>query len=183
MSLVLPPVVNVDPRERRVLLKDLNTVSVYEAFVMVNTFGGSLNGSTIHFKIEPFGWCHSLPETRVEQRHSVYSRFIFFIKFNNMNSSHFRRGYCRDDCDCDRCWTVTVDHFYSHDLFLQQQKVRSLCHSMKLWRHNVLPSPSMHVFYFDSLNSRLKGRLWPVVPDPANSSITSWTSESSQVGN
>lgn len=41
--------------ERKVILKDLNTVFLYEAFIMVSTFGGSLNGSTIHFEIEPFG--------------------------------------------------------------------------------------------------------------------------------
>lgn len=29
--------------------------------------------------------------------------------------------------------------------------------------------------------SRLKRRFWPVVPDPANSSIKRWTSESTQV--
>lgn len=49
-------VVNVDPEDRRVILKDLSSASLYEAFVMVSTLGGSLNGSTIHFEIEPFGW-------------------------------------------------------------------------------------------------------------------------------
>ncbi|XP_044064398.1 granulocyte colony-stimulating factor receptor [Siniperca chuatsi] len=47
-------VVNAAREERRVVLKDLNTMSLYEAFMMVSTFGGSLNGSTIHFEIEPF---------------------------------------------------------------------------------------------------------------------------------
>lgn len=47
-------VVNAAMEERRVILKDLNPVSLYEAFIMVSTFGGSLNGSTIHFKMEPF---------------------------------------------------------------------------------------------------------------------------------
>lgn len=48
-------VVNADLEERRVILRDLNTVFLYEAFIMVSTFGGSLNGSAIHFEIEPFG--------------------------------------------------------------------------------------------------------------------------------
>lgn len=106
-------VVNVDPRERRVLLKDLNTVSVYEAFVMVNTFGGSLNGSTIHFKIEPFDAVTVVMiVTATGVGLSLLTIFIVMTCFSN--------------------------------------------------------------------SRRLKGRLWPVVPDPANSSITSWTSESSQ---
>ncbi|TKS82367.1 Granulocyte colony-stimulating factor receptor [Collichthys lucidus] len=83
-------VVASDPEERRVVLKDLNTVAVYDAFMMVTTFGGSLNGSTIHFEVEPF----------------------------------------------------VVMCFSKH--------------------------------------SRLKGRFWPAVPDPANSSLKRWTSDSTQ---
>lgn len=47
---------NADLEERRVVLRDLNIGSLYEAFMMVSTFGGSLNGSTIHFEIDSFGW-------------------------------------------------------------------------------------------------------------------------------
>lgn len=44
-----------DLDKRRVLLKDLNPLSLYEAFLMASTLGGSWNGSAIHFKTEPFG--------------------------------------------------------------------------------------------------------------------------------
>lgn len=43
-----------DLDKRRVLLKDLNPLSLYEAFLMASTLGGSWNGSAIHFKTEPF---------------------------------------------------------------------------------------------------------------------------------
>uniref|UniRef100_A0A3B3ZDZ7 Colony stimulating factor 3 receptor (granulocyte) n=1 Tax=Periophthalmus magnuspinnatus TaxID=409849 RepID=A0A3B3ZDZ7_9GOBI len=46
------------PNERRVLLKDLNPMSVYEARLLVSTYGGSRNGSTIHFKTQSFGQFH-----------------------------------------------------------------------------------------------------------------------------
>uniref|UniRef100_A0A1A8R5A3 Colony stimulating factor 3 receptor (Granulocyte) n=1 Tax=Nothobranchius pienaari TaxID=704102 RepID=A0A1A8R5A3_9TELE len=46
--------VTVEPKERTVILRDLNTGTLCEAFMMVSTFGGSLNGSTIHFEVEPF---------------------------------------------------------------------------------------------------------------------------------
>lgn len=54
--LVIPLVVNADLHERRVVLKDLDTVHLYKAFLMVSTHGGSLNGSTIQFNVETFGW-------------------------------------------------------------------------------------------------------------------------------
>ncbi|KAI9999981.1 hypothetical protein NQD34_011824 [Periophthalmus magnuspinnatus] len=47
-------VVLAKPNERRVLLKDLNPMSVYEARLLVSTYGGSRNGSTIHFKTQSF---------------------------------------------------------------------------------------------------------------------------------
>ncbi|KAM4600509.1 granulocyte colony-stimulating factor receptor [Polymixia lowei] len=46
-------VVTADLERRRVLLKDLNTVSLYKAFMMVSTYGGSLNGSMVNLKTEP----------------------------------------------------------------------------------------------------------------------------------
>uniref|UniRef100_A0A3B3ZE06 Colony stimulating factor 3 receptor (granulocyte) n=1 Tax=Periophthalmus magnuspinnatus TaxID=409849 RepID=A0A3B3ZE06_9GOBI len=51
-------VVLAKPNERRVLLKDLNPMSVYEARLLVSTYGGSRNGSTIHFKTQSFGQFH-----------------------------------------------------------------------------------------------------------------------------
>lgn len=39
----------------------------------------------------------------------------------------------------------------------------------------------LNTFLFCSSISRLKGHFWPIVPDPANSSIKKWTSESSEV--
>ncbi|XP_053736981.1 granulocyte colony-stimulating factor receptor [Synchiropus splendidus] len=48
-------VVNAAVDERRVVLKDLSSVYSYEAVLMVSTHGGSKNGSTIYFQIEPFG--------------------------------------------------------------------------------------------------------------------------------
>ncbi|XP_070768159.1 granulocyte colony-stimulating factor receptor [Enoplosus armatus] len=106
-------VVNADPEERRVVLKDLNTVSLYEAFLMVSTFGGSLNGSIVHFKIEPFD---AVAVVMIVIASGVgLSLLIIFIVMN--------------------CF---------------------------------------------SNHKRLKGRFWPVVPDPANSSIKRWTSASSQ---
>lgn len=53
-------VVNADLEKRKIILKDLNAVSLYEAVMMVSTEGGSLNGSTINFKTEPFGWYQHL---------------------------------------------------------------------------------------------------------------------------
>ncbi|KAG7216874.1 hypothetical protein INR49_001528 [Caranx melampygus] len=47
-------VVNTCPEERKVVLKDLHIASQYEVFMMVSTSGGSLNGSAIHFEMEPF---------------------------------------------------------------------------------------------------------------------------------
>lgn len=57
------------------VLKDLSSESLYGAILMVCTSGGSLNGSTIHFGIEPLGWCHHLAFLEVRQRdeQSVYS--------------------------------------------------------------------------------------------------------------
>uniref|UniRef100_A0A7N6AG06 Colony stimulating factor 3 receptor (granulocyte) n=1 Tax=Anabas testudineus TaxID=64144 RepID=A0A7N6AG06_ANATE len=96
-------VVNADLEERRVILRDLNTVFLYEAFIMVSTFGGSLNGSAIHFEIEPFASGVGL---------SLFAIFIVMTCFSN--------------------------------------------------------------------HKRIKGRFWPVVPDPANSSIKRWTSDSTE---
>ncbi|XP_078108555.1 granulocyte colony-stimulating factor receptor isoform X2 [Sander vitreus] len=106
-------VVNADPEERRVVLKDLNTVSPYEAFMMVSTFGGSLNGSTIHFEVEAFDVVAVVMIVTVSG--VGLSLLIIFIVLT---------------------------------CFSNQQ--------------------------------RLKGRFWPSVPDPANSSIKRWTSESTQ---
>lgn len=106
-------IVNVDPAERKVVLEDLDTVSLYEAFMMVNTLGGSMNGSTIHFETEPFDALAIV-------------------------------------------MTVTVIGIGVSFLII----------------FSVLSCFSKH--------KRLKKHLWPNVPDPANSSIKRWTSESTQ---
>ncbi|KAK1895585.1 Granulocyte colony-stimulating factor receptor [Dissostichus eleginoides] len=106
-------VVGAEPGERRVVLKGLDTESVYEAFMMVSTSGGSLNGSTIHFKIEPF----------------------------------------------DAVAVVTFSTVSGVGMSLLLIIVVMTCFSNQ---------------------KRLKQRFWPAVPDPANSSIKRWTSESTQ---
>ncbi|XP_056235695.1 granulocyte colony-stimulating factor receptor [Seriola aureovittata] len=106
-------VVSAHPKERRVVLKDLKTVSLYEAFMMVSTFGGSINGSTIHFEMEPFD---AVTIVMIVIASGVgMSLLVIFI---------------------------VMTCFSNH--------------------------------------KRLKGRFWPDVPDPANSSIKRWTSESTQ---
>ncbi|XP_033495514.2 granulocyte colony-stimulating factor receptor [Epinephelus lanceolatus] len=106
-------VVNADPDNRKVVLKGLNTVSQYEAFMMVSTFGGSRNGSTFHFEIDPF----------------------------------------------DAVAIVTIVTVSGVGVSLLVILVVLTCFSN---------------------HRRLKGRFWPAVPDPANSSIKRWTSESTQ---
>ncbi|XP_056300982.1 granulocyte colony-stimulating factor receptor isoform X2 [Pseudoliparis swirei] len=106
-------IVNADLEERRVVLRDLNIGSLYEAFMMVSTFGGSLNGSTIHFEIDSFDTVAVVVIVPV----SVVGLLLMII-------------------------FVAMTSF--------------------------------------SNNKRLKGRFWPAVPDPANSSIRRWTSESTQ---
>lgn len=51
-----PSVVTADLQERRVVLENLDSDTVYESFLMVSTYGGSLNGSRIQFEVEPSGW-------------------------------------------------------------------------------------------------------------------------------
>ncbi|XP_019948150.2 granulocyte colony-stimulating factor receptor [Paralichthys olivaceus] len=106
-------VVNADPQERRVILKNLNAMSVYEAFMMVSTVGWSLNGSRIHFEIEPFD---AMTVVMILTASGVgLSLLVIFTVLT--------------------CFPK---------------------------------------------NKRLKGQLWPNVPDPANSSIKRWTSGTSQ---
>ncbi|XP_053183920.1 granulocyte colony-stimulating factor receptor [Scomber japonicus] len=106
-------VVNADLEERRVILKDLNIMSVYEAFLMVSTLSGSRNGSTIHFEMEPFD---AVAIVMIVTASGVgFSLLIIFI---------------------------VMTCFSNH--------------------------------------KRLKGRFWPSVPDPANSSIKRWSSDSSR---
>lgn len=45
-----------DLQERRLVLENLDSELFYEAFMMVSTYGGSLNGSRIYFKVDPYGW-------------------------------------------------------------------------------------------------------------------------------
>ncbi|KAL3059818.1 hypothetical protein OYC64_014419 [Pagothenia borchgrevinki] len=106
-------VVGAEPEERRVVLKGLNTESVYEAFMMVSTSGGSSKGSTIRFKIEPF----------------------------------------------DAVAVVTFSTVLGVGMSFLLIIVVMTCFSNQ---------------------KRLKLHFWPAVPDPANSSIKRWTSESTQ---
>lgn len=99
--------------KRKVVLKDLHAVSLYEVFMMVSTAGGSLNGSTLHFEMEPF----------------------------------------------DAVTVVMIVIASGVGLSLLMIFIVMTCFSN---------------------HKRLKGRFWPVVPDPANSSIKRWTSESTQ---
>ncbi|CAJ1062717.1 granulocyte colony-stimulating factor receptor [Xyrichtys novacula] len=106
-------VANADPKESKVVLTNLDDVSLYQAFLMVSTFGGSLNGSTITFETEPFD-AFSVLMIASASLVGLLLSIIFFV----------------------------------------------------------LSCSSKH--------KRMKGRFWPVVPDPANSSIKRWTSESTQ---
>lgn len=56
LCLTLPSVVTAGQQERRVVLENLDSETVYESFLMVSTYGGSLNGSRIQFEVEPSGW-------------------------------------------------------------------------------------------------------------------------------
>uniref|UniRef100_A0A3Q2NN09 Colony stimulating factor 3 receptor n=1 Tax=Fundulus heteroclitus TaxID=8078 RepID=A0A3Q2NN09_FUNHE len=106
-------VVSADAENRRVILKDLNSASLIESFMMVSTFGGSLNGSTIHFEIKPVD---SVTVVILVTAGGVGLAFlIIFIVLT--------------------CLSKTTT---------------------------------------------LKRRFYPVVPDPANSSIKKWSSESTQ---
>uniref|UniRef100_UPI003AAABF6E granulocyte colony-stimulating factor receptor n=1 Tax=Centroberyx gerrardi TaxID=166262 RepID=UPI003AAABF6E len=106
-------VVNADLEKRKVVLKELNTVSSYKAFMMVSTDGGSLNGSTIDFKTEPID---AVTVVLIVIPSSVGLSLLIII-------------------------TVLI------------------CFST---------------------HKRLKVRFWPMIPDPANSSIKRWTSETIQ---
>ncbi|XP_034554640.1 granulocyte colony-stimulating factor receptor [Notolabrus celidotus] len=106
-------VADANPKERKVVLTNLDDVTLYDAFMMVSTFGGSRNGSTINFETEPF----DVVSVLVIAIASLVG-LCFFIIFIVMGCS--------------------------------------------------------------SKHKRLKGHFWPVVPDPANSSIKRWTSESTQ---
>lgn len=101
------------PEKRKVVLEQLSTMSLYEAFMMVSTAGGSLNGSTIHFEIEPFD---AVTVVMIVTATGLGLSLLLIFTFVMCFSKH----------------------------------------------------------------KRLKGRFWPAVPDPANSSIKRWTSESTQ---
>ncbi|XP_068613771.1 granulocyte colony-stimulating factor receptor-like [Brachionichthys hirsutus] len=104
---------NVDPENRRVVLKDLKNEPLYEAFMMVSTSGGSLNGSRIHFEIQAFD---AVTVVIIVISFGVGLAFLLILMVLICFSNH----------------------------------------------------------------RRFKGNFWPVVPDPANSSIKSWTTDSTQ---
>ncbi|XP_015230169.1 PREDICTED: interleukin-6 receptor subunit beta-like [Cyprinodon variegatus] len=105
--------VSADAEDRRVILKDINPVSLYEAFMMVSTFGGSLNGTTIRFKFT----------------------------------------------SSDQATIVIIATASGTGLTILILLLLLACFS----KHKTMDR-----------------RLWPVVPDPANSSIKRWSSESTQ---
>uniref|UniRef100_A0A3P9IVW5 Colony stimulating factor 3 receptor (granulocyte) n=1 Tax=Oryzias latipes TaxID=8090 RepID=A0A3P9IVW5_ORYLA len=98
-----------DSKTTEMILKNLKPESLYMAFMMLGTFGGSLNGSTITFK---------------------------------------------------------TDHF---DMMITGSGVGVL-----------LIIIIAFLAFFSIQKSRIKVRLWPDVPDPANSSIKRWPPESTQ---
>ncbi|XP_019720892.1 granulocyte colony-stimulating factor receptor [Hippocampus comes] len=102
-----------DPQERKVVLTGLNSWSVYDAVLMVSTYGGSRNGSMVHFDIKEMDPVSSVIIVLATCAF-LCLLIIFLVK------------------------TCSSEH------------------------------------------NRLKVRFWPDVPDPANSSIKSWTSESTQ---
>ncbi|XP_056142284.1 granulocyte colony-stimulating factor receptor [Lampris incognitus] len=106
-------VVNADTEKRRVVLTELNTVSLYSALLMVSTDGGSLNGSLITFKVEPL--------------------------------------------DAVAVMMIVIASCVGFSLLIIITVLT--CFSNHKW---------------------LKGHFWPIVPDPANSSIKRWTSETIQ---
>ncbi|XP_047455669.1 granulocyte colony-stimulating factor receptor [Mugil cephalus] len=108
-------IVNADPDERKVTLKNINTMHLYKAFMMVSTSGGSINGSTFEFQFESFD------AVTVEFIATGAGGLIFVM--------------------------IIV-------IFL--------------------------VLTCFSKQKRIKGHFWPAVPDPANSSVKRWTSESTQ---
>ncbi|XP_041845048.1 granulocyte colony-stimulating factor receptor [Melanotaenia boesemani] len=108
-------VISANPEERKVILTNLKTASMYEAFMMVSTSGGSLNGSTIRFEVQPF---------------DGVAIVIIVIT-----------------CGVGLSLLIIV---------------------------------TVMICFSKPKSSRLQGRFWPVVPDPANSSIKRWASESTQ---
>ncbi|XP_068180635.1 granulocyte colony-stimulating factor receptor isoform X2 [Antennarius striatus] len=104
---------NVDPEDRRVVLKDLKSAPLYEVFMMVSTSGGSLNGSTIHFEFQSFD---AVTVVIIVTASGVGLSLLIIFMVLTCFSSH----------------------------------------------------------------KRFKVHLWPAVPDPANSSIKSWTTDSTQ---
>lgn len=91
---------------------------------------------------------------------------------------------CRDDCNSVFGWPDT-DGYHRHcALFLQPQMVSSWpCASNVLAHLSYYQWNLCHCTNHLISCCRLKVHLWPVVPDPANSSIKRWTSESTQVLN
>lgn len=79
--LTFPSVVTADLQERRVVLENLHSELMYQAFMMVSTYGGSLNGSRIHFEVEPFGWCYivQLDPAELFQREDSSFRMLFWF--------------------------------------------------------------------------------------------------------
>lgn len=162
------PVQTADSKTTEIILKNLKPESLYTAFMMLGTFGGSLNGSTITFKTDHFGWywiiiCHSVLFLVYICQLIITFFFVFVLRY-----------------DDNRIWSRSfIDHHHRFlSIFLHTKKVRGSLLYFHLKAENYVYS--CHIFFF---SSRIKVRLWPDVPDPANSSIKRWPPESTQVWN
>lgn len=119
---IFPSVVTADLQERRLVLENLDSDLVYEAFMMVSTYGGSLNGSRIYFQVDPYGWYYVIQSEQIAPSLSVchsQEKLCYSESF-----SVFR---C---CYCDQCnivfWSGTDSFHHYCDTFLQPHTVRSL---------------------------------------------------------
>lgn len=82
-----------DRQERRLILENLDSELVYEAFMMVSTYGGSLNGSRIYFQVDPYGWYYIIRSEPMKLSVSVcYSQEEKLC--DSESFSVFRRCYC-----------------------------------------------------------------------------------------
>lgn len=81
LMLVSFSVETADSKTTEMSLKNLKPGSLYKAFMMVRTFGGSLNGSTIHFKTETFGWycIFIICDNVLSLAHFFHNMYIYFL--------------------------------------------------------------------------------------------------------
>lgn len=85
-------VVTANLQERRLVLENLDSELVYEAFMMVSTYGGSLNGSRIYFQVDPYGWYYIIRSEPMTPSMSVY--YSLEKLCDSESFSVFRCCYC-----------------------------------------------------------------------------------------